>query len=107
MASSKTVGISVSISFISKNVQQHQYNDNYETQIWYNNEVPQGFNVTAPQGQPPSNRIGGPVPALHEPVNHAHHVSEVPFLRKPFPVVDAENLHALVVLEVRKELWGD
>lgn len=40
-------------------------------------------------------------------VDHAHHVPTKVSLGDPLSVVDAEDLHALVVVEVRKELGRD
>lgn len=44
---------------------------------------------------------------LNEVFNHAHHVSARVLFRKPLAIAHAEDLHALVILEVRKQLRRD
>lgn len=56
---------------------------------------------------PPLRSSSGSGPAIGERLNHVHHITQAPFLREPLPVVDAQNLHALVVLQVRKKFGSD
>lgn len=37
-------------------------------------------------------------------IDHAHHIAEAAFFRKPFTVVNAEDPHALMIVEVGKKL---
>jgi len=54
-----------------------------------------------------SSSVSRAIAALDACLDHSHHVSNVVLLRQPFAVVDAEHLHAFMVLEVRQQLWGD
>jgi len=51
--------------------------------------------------------VGPLAPALKESIDHRHHVAQSRFLRKPLSVIDAQDLHPLMVLEVRKQFWRD
>jgi hypothetical protein len=54
-----------------------------------------------------SSGVSRAIAALDACLDHSHHVSNVVLLRQPFAVVDAEHLHAFMVLEVGQQLWGD
>jgi len=43
----------------------------------------------------------------HKSFDHVHHVAQIPLLREPLSVVNAKDLHALVVFQVRKKFRRD
>ena len=55
--------------------------------------------------------LHGRVPAatleLEVVVDKAHHIAHAGFLSEPLPIVDAENPHALMIVEVGQELRRD
>lgn len=44
---------------------------------------------------------------LYIGVDHTHHVAAGVVIREPFAVINAEDLHALVITKVGKQLRGD
>lgn len=52
-------------------------------------------------------RRSAPLTSGDDAVQHAHHIPSFMIIRQPLAIIDAENFHLFVVLEVGKEFGSD